>query len=99
MGTGSFHSDSEELQRLSSTLQSSTQKVDDATDASPSAADAGRSTAQVQEMISQFTKAAAGLRGGVEQAADDVAASGDTYRKSDEDGKDRLPNTGDGGGR
>ncbi|MHA6801391.1 hypothetical protein [Bounagaea algeriensis] len=85
---------------MSNTLRSSAETIDDATQASPPAADAGRSTAKVQDMISQFTKAAAGLRGGVEQAADNVAQSGDTYRKSDEEGKDRLPTTGDvGGGR
>ncbi|MHA6802950.1 hypothetical protein [Salinifilum ghardaiensis] len=101
MGSGGgFHTDSGELQRLASTLRSSTQTIDEATEASPPAADAGRSTAKVQEMISQFAKAAAGLRGGVAQAADDVARSGDTYRQSDEDGKDRLPNAGEhGGGR
>lgn len=95
---GGFQTNSEGLQRLSNTLRSSTETIDDATQVSPPAADAGRSTAKVQDMIGQFTKAAAGMRGGVEQAADDVAQSGDTYRKSDEEGKDGLPSAGDAGG-
>lgn len=93
---GGFQADNEELQRLSNTLSSSTGAIDDATQAPPSAADAGRSTAQVQDMISQFTKAAAGLRGGMEDAANNVADSGRTYEQTDHAGQDELsrPDTG-----
>lgn len=87
---GGFHADSESLERLSSTLHASTRAIDDATETPPAGADAGPSTPQVQDMISQLTKAASGLRGGLEQAANHVADSAKTYEKSDHAGQQRL---------
>src|SRR5699024_6263447 len=95
---GGLHTNDDGLQRLSGTLRPSTESIDDATQASPPSVVAGRSTAHVQDLIRQSSQAAAGMSDGVEQAADDVAQSGDTYRKSDEEGKDGLPSTGDAGG-
>lgn len=91
---GGFHADNEELNRLATTLRDSGRTMDAATEAPPAVADAGPSTPLVQEAISQLTKGAAGLRGGVQQAAENVSASAATYRRSDEAGKDRLHGAG-----
>lgn len=87
---GGFQADHEELQRLANTLHSSTSTLDEAIQAPPSAADAGRSTPDVQNMISQFTKATAGLRGGMEEAANNVGDSGRTYQQSEQASRDDL---------
>lgn len=92
---GGFHAGSDGLERLSNTLHASTHTIDDATGAPPAGADVGRSTPQVQEMISQLTRAAAGLRGGLEQAANHVFDSAKTYEKSDHAGQQHLSGHGD----
>lgn len=92
---GGFQAGSDGLERLSNTLHASTRALDDAAGAPPAGADAGHSTPQVQEMISQFTKAAAGLHGGLEQAANHVSDSAKTYEQSDHASQQRLSEHGD----
>jgi uncharacterized protein YukE len=96
---GGFQANHEELQRLANTLRSSTRTLDEAIQAPPGGADVGRSTPDVQNMISQFTKATAGLRGGMEEIANNVADSGKTYQQNEQASSDDLSkNNGQTGG-